>query len=152
MTPHLEWTAPQYHHTHKTKDWYWAVGIISLTIALLAVIFNNVIFALFIIFGAFALCVHAAKPPKIINYEITNKGVIIDKILYPFTTLESFDIETESDTSKIIVKSKKFLMPYITLPLHEDDAELARTVLSAYLKEEELKEPFSQKIMEQLGF
>lgn len=152
MTSHLEWSAPEYHHTTKTRDWYWAVGIISFTMAFLAIIFGNIIFAIFIILSAFTLCIHAVKPPETIKFELTNKGVVIKDRLYPYTTLESFWVELDEENPKILIKSKKLFVPFIIIPLHEDDAETAQEILRAYLKEEEHQEPLTQKIMEYFGF
>jgi len=152
MQPHLTWSAPEYHHTPKTREWYTAVFIITTTVAVLSVIFGNVIFAIFVLLSAFALCVHAAKPPEIITLELNSRGVLVKNILFPYKTLESFWVEMETDIPKILIKSKKLFMPYIILPIHEEDAEDAREILLAYLKEEEHVEPLSQKLMEKLGF
>ena len=43
MKPLIEWDAPEHHYVEKTADWYWAVGIITLTAAALAFIFGNII-------------------------------------------------------------------------------------------------------------
>ncbi|MDO8430672.1 MAG: hypothetical protein Q7S72_01630, partial [Candidatus Taylorbacteria bacterium] len=111
MKPLIAWDAHEHIHIEKNNDWYWAVGIISITAAALAFIFNNIIFGILIIVGAFAIVVHAAKKPRIIHNEINDRGIVIDNILYPFLSLESFWIDAHIHPAKIILKSHKTFMP-----------------------------------------
>ena len=152
MKPLISWDTPEHHHTEKNNDWYWAVGIITLTAAALAFIFGDVIFGILIIVGVFALLVHASRTPRIIHIEINDRGIIIDNILYPFLTLESFWIDAHEQPSKIILKSAKIFMPYITVQIADADKEKIREILLNYIAETEHQEPVSQKILERLGF
>lgn len=152
MKPLLEWDAPLHHHTEKNNDWYWAVGIITLTAAALAFIFGNVIFGILIIVGIFTLMIHASKKPEIIHVEINDRGITLDKVLYPFLSLESFWIDAHEHPPKILLKSTKVLMPYITIQIAEMDREKVREILLTYIAETEHHEPLSQKILERFGF
>jgi hypothetical protein len=152
MQPLISWDAPEHIHTEKTNDWYWAVGIITITAAALAFIFNNIIFGIFIVVGAFALIVHGSKKPRIVHYEINDRGIVIDTILYPFLTLESFWIDAEEEPSKLLVKSHKTFMPFISIYIEEVDPEHVRDILLKYIAETEHREPISQKILERFGF
>ena len=152
MKPLLEWDAPEHHHTEKNNDWFWAVGIITLTAAALAFIFGNVIFGILIIVGVFALVIHSVKKPHIVHVEINDRGIVVDRILYPFLTLESFWIDPHEHPPKILIKSAKMFMPFITLHIEEVDREKVRDLLLNYIAETEHREPFSQKILERLGF
>ena len=152
MQPLISWDAPEHIHTEKNNDWYWAVGIITITAAALAFIFNNIIFGIFIIVGAFALVVHASKKPRIIHVEINDRGVVIDSVLYPFLSLESFWIDAHERPAKVLIKSHKTFMPYITIHIEDVDPEQVRDVLLNYIAETEHHEPLSQKILERFGF
>ncbi|MES3031489.1 MAG: hypothetical protein V4697_03705 [Patescibacteria group bacterium] len=152
MEPLISWDAPEHFHTEKNNDWYWAVGIIAITAAALAVIFGNVIFGIFIIVATFALVVHASKHPKIVHYEINDRGIVVNDILYPFLGLESFWIDAEERPAKALVKSHKTFMPYLTLNIEGVDPEEVRTILLNYIAETKHTEPLSQKILEMFGF
>jgi hypothetical protein len=152
MKPLLEWDAPEHHHTEKNNDWYWAVGIITFTAAILAFLFGNIIFGIFIIVGVFSLVIHAVRKPGIVHVEINDRGIIIGNVLYPFLTLESFWIDAHEHPPKIILKSTKTFMPYITVNIEEYDREDVRQVLLKYIAETEHHEPLSQKILERFGF
>ena len=53
---------------------------------------------------------------------------------------------------KIILKSKKAIMPYIVIPVHDESVDEVAAVLREFLEEKELAEPASHKVMEYLGF
>ena len=152
MQPLISWDAPEHIHTEKTNDWYWAVGIIAITAAALAFIFNSIIFGIFIIVATFAMIVHASKKPKTVHYEVNDRGIVVDSILYPFLTLESFWIDAHEVPSKLLVKSHKTFMPFLSIYIEEVDPEKVRDILLNYIAETEHKEPLSQKILERFGF
>ena len=152
MQPLISWDAPEHIHTEKNNDWYWAVGIITITAVALTIIFKDIIFGVFLIVAAFALIVHASKKPKIVHCEINDRGIIIDNTLYPFLNLESFWIDAHQRPAKVIIKSYKTFMPYITIHIEEVDPEQVRDILLNYIAETEHTEPLSQKILERFGF
>ncbi len=152
MQPLIAWDAPEHIHTEKNNDWYWAVGIITITAAVLAFIFNNIIFGILIVVGAFALVTHSSKKPRIFHYEINDRGIMVNNILYPFLTLDSFWIDAHEVPSKILIKSHKTFMPYLTIYIEEVDPEEVRDILLNYISETEHQEPLSQKLLERLGF
>ena len=152
MQPLISWDAPEHLHIEKTNDWYWSVGIITITAAALAIIFNNFVFGILILVAAFALVVHAAKKPKMVHCEIDDRGIVLDEILYPFLTLESFWIDAHEQPSKILVKSHKTFMPFIVIYIEEVDPEQVREILLNYIAETEHREPFSLKLLEKFGF
>ena len=149
----ISWQGYEYDHHEKSSDWFWALGIVALSSAVTA-IFKNILFALLILIGAFTIALFAAKRPHLVHFEITRRGVSIDDILYPFTTLESFWVdEDEHGHLTLILKSQRVVMPYIIIPLAESiEFENVRNILLSKLEEEELQEPISHKILEFFGF
>lgn len=146
----ISWHGPEYFHREKNGDWYWAVGIISAALVVVAILIENYIFAVFIALASFTLIIFASKKPKMVEISINEEGIIFEKYFYPFESIESFWIN--ADLNQIIIKTKKLLMPLIVLPLENTDPEIIREALGLYLDEEELNEPFFQKVLEVLGF
>src|SRR3989344_2844020 len=107
----IEWDAHEYEHKERSPDWFWAVGIISVSVAIASVIFDNIIFGLLVIIGAFTLSLFAKRPPSTLHVVVDEKGITRGKIRYPHSTLESFWIDTEHPHKKIILKSEKMFMP-----------------------------------------
>jgi len=84
---------------------------------------------------------------------MNQKGIKVDKELYPFVSIESFWVDSvDEENPKILLKSKKKIMPLIVIPIEEHHPLDIREFLLQYLKEEEINESLSQKIMEKLGF
>ncbi len=148
----LSWQTHEYHHTEKTSDWYWIVGIVTVSIALIAIILNNIIFAILIIVSSFTMSLFASKKPEIINVDIDNAGVTINKTRYPYSNLDSFWVELTHFRPRMILKSKKMFMPYIVVFIEEVDPEDVREALSSRIQEEEHHEPFLEKLLIYLGF
>lgn len=148
----ISWAAPEHLYTEKRLDWYWSVGIITLAVAAVAFIFGNVITGIFVIVAAVALVLHASRPPRTLNYEINDRGIVAGDILYPFLTLESFWIPHDETPSKIILKSRKLLMPYIIIYIDEVDPEEVRQVMLTYIAETMHREPILKHLLERFGF
>lgn len=148
----LTWQAPEYNHYQRTPDWFWAVGIITLSIAILSFIYNNALFGILIILSAGILVFYTIRAPETVDYEINQRGIVVGKDLHPYLTIESFWIETRHNDPKLILRSKRNLLPYIIIPVHEESVDDIASVLAEFLDEKEMQEPASHKVMEYLGF
>ena len=149
----MEWEAHEYEHKERSPDWFWAVGIISVSVTIAAVIFGNIIFGVLVLIAAFALSMFASRPPQGLHMVVDEKGVTRGKVRYPFSTLKSFWIDTEHPHKKILLESEKVLMPLIVVPLGDEvDVDELHENLSLFLSEEFHDLPFVEKILEYLGF
>ncbi len=153
MPPSLiTWETPEHVDYIRGNDWYWAVAIITLTVAVLAFIFDNPIFAIFVIVAAIALVIKVSREPDTLRCEINDRGVVVNDILYPFISIESFWVDVLHHTPKLVLKSHRAMMPYIIIPLLNIDPEDVRAVLLTYVAEVEHPEPLLHKILDWLGF
>jgi hypothetical protein len=148
----ISWNAPAHLYVEKKPDWYWAVGIITLALAVISFLFGEFITGLFIIVAALALVIHASRPPHIIEYQINDRGIASDNTLYPFVSLDSFWIPHDELPPKILLKSRKLFMPLIVIYIDEVDPEAVREVMLKYIAETEHREPFLKGLLEWLGF
>ncbi len=149
----IEWDAHEYEHKERSSDWFWAVGIITVAVALTSIILGNIIFALLIIISAFALILFINRPPETLHIIIDEKGITKGPIRYPFDTLHSFYIDIDHPHKKILLRSQKMLMPLIVVPLGEKvDIENVETNLLKFIPQEPLVLPFVEQILEYLGF
>ncbi|MDO8575328.1 MAG: hypothetical protein Q7R78_01335 [bacterium] len=161
MNPILEWKTMEYHHEPKSSDWFWALGIITITLIVIALMFNNIIFAIFILVSGLALAIHAWAKPELMNYSVTEKGVAIGTNMHLYESITAFYIEDlkhiehihPAIKSKILLKTNKSLFPLISIPISEKiDIKNLQSVLSKYIVEEKITETLSHKIMERFGF
>lgn len=150
----LTWRGHEYVHTEKTADWYWALGLIAVAGAVASLLFNNVLFAILILFGAFVLALFASRKPKEVEFSLTQRGIRINAVLYPYQSLESFAIDelTPTHVPKLIIESKQTFSPTLIIPLEHVSADHIHDYLLDFLPEDEHIEPLSHRIMEWLGF
>jgi len=146
------WNAPEYIHTEKTNDWYWIVGIITVSLVLISIIFNNLIFAILILVSSGTLTLYATRRPNIIPIEITDTGISISTLYHPYAELESFWIETRDRYPRIILKSNKRLTLYIVVLIENADPQEIHSLLSQHINEERHTEPLLEKLLIYLGF
>ena len=151
--PILNWQAYEYKHTPKSADWFWALGIIAISIAVTSILFNNFLFALFIILGAITLGFFAKRRPLLLNMEINDKGIKVGRTFYAFSSIESFWVDAENENDqKVIIKVDSITMSHVAIPIEEIDPMEVKECLLRYLPEEEHTEPIVNKVMEKLGF
>ncbi|MFA6227407.1 MAG: hypothetical protein WC631_02945 [Candidatus Paceibacterota bacterium] len=153
MDNKIIWHALEYKRKEKTADWYWAVGIISVCIAGIAIFLHDTLFAVFIILAVITLIMFSRREPKVMEVELNDRGLKVDKEHYHYISLESFWVDnTDEKEPKIILRSKKTISPLIVIPIEEYNHEDVRNFLLEKLSEKEMHEPLSQKVMEKLGF
>lgn len=151
MSNEISWTTPEYAHSKKPTHWYLAVILIIGSIIATALLFNNILFAILIFVAAVALLVFARREPRHVPVRINDSGILFDEYFYPFATLESFWV-SELDHA-LYIKSKKFFMPYITIPLADDtDHEILHEYLLEKLPDEEHHASVFERLMDYLGF
>lgn len=148
----ISWNAPEHSYVEKRPDWFWAVGIVTLTLSAVCFILGSVIPGIFVVVAAVALVLHASHPPRTIYHEVNDRGVVIDNVLYPFLTLESFWIPHNEAIPRIIIKSRKMFMPFIIIFIEEVDPESVREVMLRYITETEHHEPLLKHLIEWFGF
>lgn len=148
----ISWNAPTHIHVEKRADWYWSVGIITLAIAAVLFIFGQIIPGIFVVVAATSLVLVAHRHPRIVRCEINDRGLVVDSVLYPFLSLESFWIPHDSVPPRILIKSRKTLMPLIVIFIDEVDPEKVREVLLKYIAETQHHEHFLAHFFEAMGF
>lgn len=154
----ISWVAPEYEHREHSADWYWALGIISISLAVAFVIVGNTLLSIIIIVGMGTLLAYAKHPPRNIECCLSKRGVTANEKLYPWETLESFWIlEGIHDTKyphgpKILLTSKKPLMPHIVIPLSDTVINEVHQSLAHMLPEEPQTEPLPARLMRRIGF
>ena len=146
------WQTPAHEHRIKGHDWFWGVGIIAFSIVGTSIILGDILFAIIIIISAIIIVLSANKEPKLTEVSIDSRGIRINDLHYPYSTLDGFCIDENFGLPKLLVKSKKTFATLIIAPIGDDvDIEKVQKYLSIFIKEEELQEPLSHKIVDFLG-
>ena len=145
----MSWEAPEYFHHERTVDWYWWVGLAAVILLGFAVWQKSFLFGVLILLGWFTTILYAIRPPKIISFTLTDRGIIIEHAslektgkMYPWRELESFWIFYQPPMrQELSIKSKKTFMPYIKIQLAETlDPEKIKETVMKFIPEEEQQE------------
>ena len=154
MDNRIMWLAPLHEHRQHSADWYWVVSIITIALAVSFFIAGDLLLSIIIVLGVGILLALSRHEPEVVEFEISKQGVRANKVLYPWQTLDTFWIldETPETGAKILITSKKILMPHIVIPLDINHQEEVHRILAHMLHEEHQMEPFPHRIMRKLGF
>ena len=151
--PRISWRIEEYAHREKGPDWFWALGVVAIAGAAIAVLRDDLFFAIFIVLGAIILGYYAARKPDIIDVAIGSEGIMIRNYFYPFEKITGFAVEEHVLGSRLLIESTRTIAPVISIPLPESiDPEALTELLRTKVPEKALEESLSQRIMEHLGF
>lgn len=122
----FSWEGHEYSFEEHGPDWYWALGIVALAIALVSILFGNVLLALVIITGAGAVGLQAAKHKRSHRFSIFDTGIAVDDTFYEYEGMRDFAILEFIDPSlppALSIKTNHILAPHLLIPIHEYDPE-----------------------------
>lgn len=148
----LRWSAYEHDHIERGAEWYWALGIIALSIAITSLLFQDFFFAILIVIAAITLALLARTQPDISEFELSDAGIRIDDALHRFDEILAFWVETEaSGRPMLFIDTTKFLSPNLIIPIEHIDPALVRAFLVERVEERRMKESLSHKVLEFFG-
>ena len=149
----LRWSAYEHEHIERGSDWYWALGIVAICAALTSVLFSNVLFAIVLIVAAFTIGLIARTPPRLIEVEISDRGIRVAGTLHRYDHIIAFWVEDEHEHMPplLLVDTTKFMSPNLIIPIEDIDPAEVREFLQQRAEERPMKEPVSHKILEFFG-
>ena len=78
----VNWEAREYIAREKNAAWYVCFGIVVVGLAALAIFMQQFTFLLLIIVAAVALVVYSVRPPRVLHYSLSSKGLSEGNNLY----------------------------------------------------------------------
>jgi hypothetical protein len=150
----LAWHAKSHREHTRSRDWYIAIGLISISLIGLSLVSRNFLFTIFIIIATFVFVLESARPAKMLSFFIERRGIRREKQLFPYQNLESFWIREEEDGYReLAVRSQHILASRIVFPLSQEvPEEDIREVLSQFLPEIPDEKSSLEQLSDFLGF
>lgn len=149
----FEWEAPEFDKKEKTKSWFIVPAIITIILGLFALFSDNFLFLIAIILAFFIFYIYANKEPRIIKFKINERGIEIDEKLHDFDSLRSFWLfYNPPEQKELSFRSRKTLLPYIRIPIANQDPNEIRKFLLKFLPERRHKESLIDIWMRRVGF
>jgi len=133
----LHWRAPEHEINVKGRKWYLYILLLLAAIVAFAVYTDSPVMAItFIMIGVVGY-IFIGKEPRILDYAVTHEGVIAGREIYEFDNMHSFWIFYEPEGVKVIsLHMQNKLIPFIHIPVHDEDPVRIREVLMEYIPEE----------------
>lgn len=148
----LRWSAYEHEYIERSTDWYWALGIVAVSAAVISVLFGDFLFALLVLLAAFTLSLLAQTRPELARFEISRKGIRINDTLHRFDDILAFWVEEDHRSGPhLLVDTTKWLSPNLVIPLGDIDPAVVRSFLIERAEERHMKESPAHRILEFFG-
>ena len=149
----LRWSAYEHEHIERGGDWYWALGIVAVCVAITSILFHDTLFGILVLIAAGTIGLLGNVAPEIVEFEISERGIRVGSILHRFDDILAFWVEDEHDAPPLLlVDTVKFMSPNIVIPIQDVDPVHIRTFLAERIPEVPMKEPLAHKVLEFFGF
>jgi hypothetical protein len=146
----LSWRAPEFEVSSRDHKWYIYVTTVLLVIIAYAIFTNGLIMAITFILIGMVGYIYIHKEPRVLDFALTEDGVVAGREIYVFDNLKSFWIfYEENDLQVISFHTSSYLLPYIHVPIHDQDPAAIREILLDYLSEEK-HEPGIMEVLDRI--
>jgi hypothetical protein len=137
----ISWIAPEYVQHTKDKKWYFYAAIAVAVTVFYALVTDNWTMALAIIVFAFVYqYLQAHHPPKNIAIIITEMGIHVGEVFFPYSHIMAFWIIYKNGNKTLNLKVKGRAYSEIVIQLNDQDPAKVRKLLVGEVAELEGKE------------
>lgn len=143
----ITWEAEEYIVRDKTIWWYFGLVAIGLILGGIAVLLQWWSFLVVIILSVIALMIYAMRPPRILRYSLSNKGISEGNKLYNYSDFKSFGILREGEHFAIILTPIKRFSPRMVVYFPQAQGEEIVDAFGERLPMAEVKLDFLDKII-----
>ena len=136
----VQWQAPEYVQERRSPWWFIIFWVVTIALMAAAIfVMKSISFAVLVPAMAAALMIYSHRPPRMLSYVLSSKGVYINEKLHPMSEFRSFGVlEDESIPSLMLIPTKRF-RPGLTLHFPAEYGEAIVDVLGSRLPMKELK-------------
>lgn len=149
----ITWRAREFEQKEKPLTWFLGLGMILLCLIVVGLLTKNYFFAVLVVLTGFVLVQYAIKEPRARTFVIEESDLVIDAQRYPFESFSSFWIFYDPPQLKeLSFRSKQRFMPYVRIPLANQDPVVIRRALMKHLPERKHRQWLFDEFVERLGF
>ena len=149
----IQWQTVEHEEKAHSREWFWAVGIITLAISVASFLLGNPLFGILILIAGFSLILVSRQGRQEVRVELSRRGVRVGNELYPYGSLKSFAIDDIHENHYLVLHSSRLVMPHIKIPVsREADLASIRTYLAQFLTEEDHEPSVIDAVVHFLGF
>lgn len=148
----VKWQAMEYVQYAKQPLWYVGFGVVVVILMVFAVwLMQAWTFAVLILVMAVALLLYSHRPPRELNYILSEKGLYINDQLHPIGDFKAFGVMQGGESPSFMLIPIKRFRPGLSVYFPTEVGERAVDLLGAYLPMQDIKLDFFDKIVQKLN-
>ncbi|HSR89327.1 MAG TPA: hypothetical protein VLK22_02920 [Candidatus Udaeobacter sp.] len=145
----FDWVVNEYEKHDRSKGWYAIMAIIGIALLLYSIIYGNYLFTLIVVLFGIVLFLQDMQEPMEVQFAITEAGIVVGSIYYPFKEINNYwIIYNPPEVKNIYFSTKSLLKHRLQVPLADNDPRPIRDFLNQFLVEdlEQEEEPLSDRL------
>lgn len=150
-TQPIQWQAPEYVQERRSPWWFigfWAVVVLLMVVA--AFIMRSWSFAILVPAMAAALMIYSHRPPHMISYVLSPKGLYINEKLHPLSEFRSFGVVKEDLLPGLMLIPVQRFRPSLTVHFPVEAGEAIVDLLGSRIPMQELKFDIFDRVIKTL--
>jgi hypothetical protein len=151
VTQPIQWQGPEYIEHARSRMWFvgfWLVVVLLMAAAFFVV--RSWSFAILVPAMAAALMIYSHRPPRMLSYVLSAKGLYINDQLHPIQEFRSFGIQQEEAMPALVLIPVKRFRPGMTVYFPQELGESIVNLLGAHIPMQELKPDAFDRITRKL--
>lgn len=149
----LSWTASEYAAHAKSSAWYVQLLLVTvIACALSYLLMHDWVVVATIIIAAVLFGIAAGKKPRVLNYGVTNAGVIIGQKQYPYGLFKSFSVIQEGPIRSIFLMPAKRFNPPMSMYYPPEEERSILETLGTHLPQEAREQDAIDRFMHKIRF
>jgi len=135
----VSWVAHEYIHREKGTLWFTLFAIIFVGLGAISIfLMHSWTFAALLVVIAVVVVVYSRRPPRELNYSLTDDGLMIDNTLHKFSTFKSFGIIRDGEEFSVMLIPIQRFQPGISVYFPEESGEAIVDALGSRLPMKDL--------------
>jgi len=135
----VSWDAKEYIHQEKNGLWFVVFTIVLIVLMAAAILLmKSWSFAILLVVIAAVIIVFSKRPPRVMSYSITDKGLHIGDALHSFKNFKAFGVIRDGEEYSVMLIPTKRFLPGVTVYFPEESGEQIVDMLGSRLPMQEL--------------
>lgn len=150
-TEPVRWQAQEYIQHDKGRLWFVVFAAAFVLLMAMAIfLIKSITFDILVPVMAVALYVYVNRPPRVIDYTLSRKGLHINDRLYPFAEFKGFGVIHDGKEYSVLLLPVKRFKPGVSVYFPEAAGEAIVDMLGARLPMQELHLDIVDQIIRKL--
>jgi hypothetical protein len=149
----VKWTASEYIAHNKGSAWFALLGVgLFVLVGVVYLLTKDVVASVMVGVAGATFGVFAARPPRVLNYQVDRTGITIGQRHYPFAEFKSFAIVEEGPLPSVLLLPLKRFLPPITVFYDPKEEDAIINTLGSYLPHENKEPDLVDRLMSRIRF